>query len=404
VLLDHNLADGRGHHLAVADRLAGAAAAAGRTIHLLVHRDLPTDRIHPATTVTPLFPETSYDAMARGERRHDLAPGLVAALDRAMADGLLADATLLLPSADGHGVRAVASRLPQLVAGGTTVHLATPYLPDSMPGSRAGPGVDGSLRALAQHQEQGRRLFLWAETPRLAEFLGAAYGAPVGWLPVPLPAWSTDMPPAADPFRLAFLGTARAEKGFALLPALVAAIRHATGGAVRFEVQACPPASGIHPTCAAALAALERMPEVRLHPGVLDEADYAALIARSDGILAPYRPGSYALRGSGIAAEALACGRFLLTSTDTELAREAPAGLLLAAREPAGWAALLPPLLAELPARRHRARAAAARFRRGRSAAEVLDRLFAREGMAPLLTRAGAGAAPLPSLIDLPVR
>jgi len=370
-------------------------------VEVLAHRDLDPSRLHPAATPTRRFAETSYDLMRLGDRRRDLAPAIAAALGDVIADGGLADATLLVPSTDGHGLRAVAAQLPALAATGASVHLATAYLPLAMPGGRAGPGVDGAMRAILHHRAYGRRLFLWAETAQLARVLSAAHGAQVAWLPLPVPAWAERVPAPAGPPTFAYLGSAREEKGFARLPGIVAAIAARCGGAIRFEIQACRPASGLSPACAAALDALGTMPAVRLVPGPLDEATYAALLARADAVMLPYARSSYAVRGSGIAVEAMATGRTLLVTAGTEQAEDAPAGQRLVADTAAGWAALSAEWLADLAARRAAMAAAGAVFRRGRSAAALLDRLAARESLGPLLAVDGIGAAPMPALIHL---
>jgi hypothetical protein len=109
----------------------------------------------------------------------------------------------------------------------------------------------------------------------------------------------------------AFLGDARSEKGYHLLPNVLRAIRQTDpAGRVRLSSQVYYPAGYHEPECVAATALLEMQTRrhVTLIPGALDSTSYARQIVRSDVILVPYVRTNYISRSSGIFTEALAAG------------------------------------------------------------------------------------------------
>jgi glycosyltransferase involved in cell wall biosynthesis len=114
------------------------------------------------------------------------------------------------------------------------------------------------------------------------------------------------------PLTVSYLGDAREEKGFHLLPKLIKDLRAADlgEGRVRFRIQVNLPRIG---TTARVLRAKNNLTKrkglgLELLEGPFDSNKYHELIASSDIILVPYYAKSYRARSSGIFAEALAAG------------------------------------------------------------------------------------------------
>jgi len=114
------------------------------------------------------------------------------------------------------------------------------------------------------------------------------------------------------PLVVSYLGDAREEKGFHLLPDLISSLRSAgfDEKRVRFRVQANLPLSGstLRAVRAKAKLADYQQAGVEMLEGPFNSDTYHQLILTSDVILIPYCPRSYAARSSGIFAEALAAG------------------------------------------------------------------------------------------------
>ncbi|MHB8727679.1 MAG: glycosyltransferase family protein [Sulfuricaulis sp.] len=114
------------------------------------------------------------------------------------------------------------------------------------------------------------------------------------------------------PLTVSYLGDAREEKGFHLLPKLIKDLRTAGLGEdrVRFRIQANLPRAGTTARVRNAKDNLTRRqgPGLELLEGPFDSNKYHELITSSDIILVPYCAKSYRARSSGIFAEALAAG------------------------------------------------------------------------------------------------
>jgi glycosyltransferase involved in cell wall biosynthesis len=108
---------------------------------------------------------------------------------------------------------------------------------------------------------------------------------------------------------LTYLGDAREEKGFDLLPELISRVEPLwRGGACRFVIQAHP---GLRPDRTrfnATVAALRQFPAeaVEVVEEVLDEAGYRSRLGEAAAVLTPFDPAAYERRSSSIVTEALA--------------------------------------------------------------------------------------------------
>jgi glycosyltransferase involved in cell wall biosynthesis len=178
----------------------------------------------------------------------------------------------------------------------------------------------------------GAGLAFTAVDPRLCRLIAVA--GEIECLPSPLPklypskaelaAMSRDRPRGRTTISL--LGGLRAEKGEALYADIIAGIGADVPGAAFFVQMSDQPRAK-----ALAESLRGRSDQVRVLIGVgpLAHNDYLRRLATSDLVLLPYMGPNYAMRPSGIFAEAAACG----------VPVAAPAGTWMADRLAEGWAA-----------------------------------------------------------------
>jgi glycosyltransferase involved in cell wall biosynthesis len=120
---------------------------------------------------------------------------------------------------------------------------------------------------------------------------------------------------------VAYIGDARADKGFTLLPALASLLLERKTP-VRLLVQAGGTTLG--PAESEVADQLDRMPEIaKVVRGSLRTAEYHKLFTRASIILLPYEQARYAYGTSGVFAEAMAAGKPTITTADTWMTDEA---------------------------------------------------------------------------------
>jgi glycosyltransferase involved in cell wall biosynthesis len=169
-------------------------------------------------------------------------------------------------------------------------------------------------QALSAIPMQYRAQFLfYADTPPLAEAYARQFGLNVEILPIPydlaLIRKSVVPNTSGKAKRIVYLGNARQEKGFHLLPAMVADVSM-RDPAIAFHIQ-CSMAKEdeIDPVIAGAIHMLKRYRNVALHEAPLSQEEYIDLLALSDIVLLPYDASKYKRRSSGILAQAQAAGK-----------------------------------------------------------------------------------------------
>lgn len=379
VILDNNLTGERGHYLPVAARISTGAAQAGAKVVWAANRRMDPALAPKGVVVERVFDTSIFDIPREAQATTDLSEEIAAGWRTVIAAQDSRTTHYLVPTTDGHFLRAVA----RLLDGGAprgTIHLATPYETRHMPARHAGRELDHVLARLASAPEFGRRLFLWAETRALADLLAARLGAPVHALPLPAPAWAPETPPTPrTPFRIVFLGEARLDKGALELPEIAAALlAGAPEGAVRIAIQHEAPFGGFGDALDETFARLAAMPGVDLIPGTLDDAGYRAAMLDADAVLLPYRAENYAFRGSGILTEALAAGRIVLSTRGTIAAEFVDEGYVMLCAEPADWTAAMRTILADPDAARLSAWRRGRRFAKRNAPRAYVDRLAAR--------------------------
>lgn len=263
--------------------------------------------------------------------------GMAILIAAALDEGRIGrDDHVLVHTTDGDMYRAVLELVLQgrLDDSFPTVHLVTPYDATTMPDYARGVPVDRVVRYLKLFKTLNRRVFLYGEHKLLADHLSECWQVEVHALPIPPPADSlADNSRPDGPLTVAYLGAAREEKGFLLLPDVVEQCVAQLGAGVRFVFQCSPQIVGYTPAIEAAIARLRQHPKgrVRLISTSQSMDEYLAVLKTSDIVLACYDADKYRVRGSGIAVEALAFGNTLIATPDTSPAAIAGVAAVTAA-------------------------------------------------------------------------
>lgn len=127
---------------------------------------------------------------------------------------------------------------------------------------------------------------------------------------------------------LLYPGSARANKGFHLIPGIVASLNSsALASQVRFRLQVTRSgADAYEPECAAALTRLQELCRqysnielIEAHP---TPEGFASMIRDATIVLLPYARREYRTQTSGLAAEAIASGKMVIVPANTWLSRQ----------------------------------------------------------------------------------
>lgn len=327
-IADPSLVDERGHHYYLTQLITQGAKRAGLQVIWLAHEEFSARGSMDGIRVIPTFSATMYDRY-HPERKaslpDDLDARLYEELERGIGQaGLGCEDQLLFHTGYGDVYRALErlyvredwQDLP-------FVHVCTPYDLDTMPGRDGATDLAECLGRIRTFEPVDKKVFFWAETPQLAQHYTLTYGFNTRALPLP-PAHGEQQPEtgkADDAVVALYLGAAREEKGFTLLPDLVEALYEEYGktGKLRFEIQCTPQIIGYLPVIKEALEKLRKFspPYVTLIDTTLDEQQYHAKLLASDIVLLLYSRKTYRIRGSGIAVEAVCGDKSLLTFENT---------------------------------------------------------------------------------------
>lgn len=434
VVVDPSLRDARGHHYAVSKRITASARAAGFRPVWLCHRDAAIADSEGAELVRHLsislydayLPKKEQAAGAAAMLRHLWArlfkPGRGSSesadlkLGRDLASACMqmkigSGDRLLFHTADGMTYGAIdhflrqcpRDRLPR-------IHVCTPYDPVGiMPNRIADRPVDAIIRGWQSRGLIGDRIFLHGENARLAAHLAAIWQADVRALPLPASQALDKGSPETAPWsgaalKIAYLGPARVEKGFHLLPDIVAKTlqllgRQTESGSdrqVQFAIQATPQIVGYAPQVLGAIERLRKYPShvVRLIEQALDEDEYLGLIASCDVILMPYGQREYRYRSSGIVSEALSMDKIIVATEGTYPASAIGLDAGIAAGTACDFAEAIVHILQELPRYRAGAAREGARYRADCAVERYVLRCMEAEGQRP---SHGGGVAALPA-------
>jgi glycosyltransferase involved in cell wall biosynthesis len=352
VLVDNNLANRIGHHSNYALAIKEACGAAGAGFAALVKTGAEPD-ILAELAGAGVFSQGNHEDSPRNPYPAEWG-GLRGTYDfllsndsffRELAAGLARCArpgdVVLIPNAGPRqmlGLALLLQRRPILQTLQYVLILRYSMIGAAGPLALRKPALDkesAERHALAmgilQRADQGGSVRFATDSEGLAnEYKGFAK-RPIEVLPIP---HTQESPPATPPegiparvprrVRLVFLGDAREEKGFELLPGLIRAVRgDAALAAVEFVVQAYV-SSHYHQRMAGAIEEIARQkpPQVQLVRSALTPGAYQALLHSADLVLLPYDAVTYRSRTSGPFVEALCANKPVIVPGDSWMSRQ----------------------------------------------------------------------------------
>ena len=175
-------------------------------------------------------------------------------------------------------------------------------------------------------QEIGeRKVFFYTDSTELTQQYEQLGTFPFHTLSIPHTYSPRDALAHEGPLRVTYLGDARREKGYHLLPKIVGDLRQdGLAGKLHFVVQSNYNVPGGEPEAVVARGQLDSFlgSMVSLYKQALCTADYKALLLSSDITILPYDRTSYSARSSGILVESLAAGIPVIVPAGTWLSRQ----------------------------------------------------------------------------------
>jgi glycosyltransferase involved in cell wall biosynthesis len=400
IIADPGLRDALGHHLNYSLAVAEAAQTRGIASLVLVHREF-AGALPRGVPFQPSF-TAAYHSGGGGAARRALfgaaarLPTALAAqvtpplrqlrrmLRRSAPDGFGAELAaaltasgdtsrdlLLLHSVSAANLAGLAAALPAARLGAIAIVLRR--TPEEMDRDDSAPlPMAAILGGLAAHFDA--RLRLLTDTEPLTRLWSATLHRPFATAPLPVVAPPARDSPPGQPPHLLFIGGARVEKGYGMLPNLVRLL----AGEVRFTIHSGPVGSADDPLVQQAHRRLRALagPHLTLLERPLPPEEYQGLIGTGDLLLLPYDARAYGPRSSGILAEARAVGLPAIVPAGCWMADHVGPDPALTFRDPAGFVAAVRGALARLPALQQSFAAAAPAWRQAHSPPALLARLL----------------------------
>ncbi len=177
---------------------------------------------------------------------------------------------------------------------------------------------------------QGKKLFFFADTWALADAYRDQFGLDVKTVPVICDVSLIRQrltAPKGTAKTLVYLGDARTEKGFQLLPLLLEELAHSypAFSELEFHFQSYVPPDLYEGEVEAAIRKLQKMSQVFLYDTALSQEAFIDLLMKGDIILLPYDAARYRRRSSGILMQATAAGKVAVVPASTWFAKSVPA-------------------------------------------------------------------------------
>lgn len=353
LVVDQSLKNFEGHYFEYDLAVIDAATRLGMQTALAPHQSFAANALGAAPVIGRF--SNDWNAAGRSPMRAALRRGL-AILPERLRHFLLKAAAPALAQAGPSTVtanRAFAEALLQIIAHATLDtddHVLIHTLGESellglsaVLSERAAPrprlhlvlrydGTEAGAKAFSALGNTGARLTFWTDTEQLAMHY-RDLGAPrIAVLPIPHclhdPVARPDRRPG--PLTMSYLGGARGDKGFALLPGLADAMAEPLlkTGHARLRIQCNYALSTEEPIMADARRKLARFPNgwVELIDWPLDTTTFQSALLTTDLLLLPYRADIYRRRSSGLLVQAMVAGIPTIVPANTWLATEAPAG------------------------------------------------------------------------------
>jgi glycosyltransferase involved in cell wall biosynthesis len=368
VVIDQSLKGFDGHHYEYDLAVLKAAAKLDLQTMLATHRDFPGDLLGSTPTVRR-FAETWNDA--RHSNARAFARRALATIPDSLRHLLLRAATILPSSPPPASVKPAlqfGTTLSDIIVAealGERDHVLIHTLSESeLLGLSASLGnharlphlhvvlrYDGmpifreAVVAIRNNSLLARHFNFWTDTEQLAAHYRELGIPKIGILPIPhcLPELTPERArDSTEPLTLAYLGGARGDKGYGLLPGLVEALAkdYLATRRARFLIQSNYGLSFDEPQIAKARDSLSRFQRgwIQLVEGPLDTTAFQAALFSADILLLPYRADIYRRRSSGLLVQAAAVGIPTVVPDDTWLNTEAPPGAHVTFRTPTSLA------------------------------------------------------------------
>ncbi|HFC93584.1 MAG TPA: glycosyltransferase family 1 protein [Leucothrix mucor] len=203
-------------------------------------------------------------------------------------------------------------------------HLCTPYDEKIMPHTEKGISVQRVIKYFNLLNLINRKVFLYAENELLAQSLSRVWGVRVGSLEIPVKKISFNKLESNHKnsiLHVVYLGAAREEKGFHLLPRIISEVLKRVDGKprVRFSIQCSPQIVGYTAKIEAAIKKLRKCPVGIVHLIMTEQSmqEYRVMLDSADVVLLCYQQENYRVRGSGIAVEAVVNGKNIIATPGT---------------------------------------------------------------------------------------
>jgi hypothetical protein len=227
-------------------------------------------------------------------------------------------------------------------------------------------GITGVFALVRGTPQLAAQMRFYTDTTELAEeYARVALGLPVRVLPIPhcLPAPRPTPPSPRRALSIVYLGNARREKGFHLLPDLVDALstQFLATGRARFIIQSNINTGIGEPGIAEAVRRLAAYPkaQVELLAAQMPVEAFQALVLSADVILLPYDRALYRRRSSGILVQALAAACPVIVPSRSWLAGQPAIGAALEFDTPADLVSAARRAIEEWPALKRAAKGGA---------------------------------------------
>ncbi|REL30193.1 glycosyltransferase [Thalassotalea euphylliae] len=327
VIADPSLIDNRGHHFSLTQKVSNTVSKMGFETIWLTNERFERELVSDDCTICPTFSLCMYD-MYKADKNTDHIESCSALLKTELLNIVreleLTGADFLYFHTGFTDIYVAVEHLLQSYPLDMlpSIHICTPYEPKSMPGWGGKNEINMIIDGLLKAPSYETKLFLWCETLTLASYYTLTFERNVGALPLSfIPMEDSIQTSPESPLTILYLGAAREEKGFTLLPDIIEQLYEGFGqaGLLKFVIQCTPQIVGYLPIIQSAISKLEKYPKeyVNLIRHNLSNDEYHSELESSDVVLLLYNKTNYKLRGSGIAVEAISGSKIILTHKDT---------------------------------------------------------------------------------------
>jgi len=365
IIVDPSLKDQKGHHYALTKAISDGALKNDLDVMIFANKNISSLPGIKKAEIHPVFSSTTYDPFIKpkvkqrsstyrkigekipksirlwlkrsvktvvslikgnikevanaGRETLPLHMELLHAIER---NGLTSADHILIHTADGDMYRellqmAVSPNFNEL----PYFHVNTPYDDTVMPHYNKGITPERVVNYLSLMGKLECRVFLYAENKLLSDYLANLWSARVCPLEIP----PTEHPQGESQGRkgslnVVYLGAAREEKGFLLIPEVVKIISNSQEKLnVKFTLQCSPQIIGYLPVISKAIASLREYAAslVTLIEKQQSMSEYFSTIEAADVILLCYDKNRYGVRGSGVAVEAVTFGKVIIATPGT---------------------------------------------------------------------------------------